>query len=202
MLAAVTQRAREVVGVVLAGGLGRRIGGGKAIVRLAGRPLVSYPVQALRSVLSDVRIVAKPGTRLPDLEGVEVWLEPAEPHHPLVGIVHALDKAKPRPVLVCAADMPFLTAAAVAELAGADPGGAPAVVSARGTALEPLLGCYGPGAADLLRPAALEAEMPLRAAVAAIRPRLLDLGAEAETLLFNVNSVEDLRRAEALMRTR
>src|ERR1700733_2031483 len=127
MLATVDERLQQPVGVVLAGGQGRRIGGDKAIVSLAARPMVSYPLLALRAVLADVRVVAKPGTALPalpTLDGVEIWTEPAEPHHPLVGIVEALRRAAPRPVLVCAADMPFLTPAAVSALAYADAGGA------------------------------------------------------------------------------
>jgi molybdopterin-guanine dinucleotide biosynthesis protein A len=199
MLEAVNGPSEEPVGVVLAGGLGRRIGGDKAVVELAGRPLISYPVTALRAVLGDVKVLVKPGTTLPGLAGVEIWTEPAEPHHPLVGILHALRSAAPRPVLICAADMPFLTAEAVRELAGADPGGAPAVVAARARGLEPMLGCYRPQAADLLEPAALEARQPLRAAVAAIGPRLLDLDPE---LLFNVNTPADLARAEQMLNQR
>jgi molybdopterin-guanine dinucleotide biosynthesis protein A len=197
MLAAVSKRAREPIGIVLAGGLGRRLGGSKAQAQLGGRPLISYPVDVLRSVLSEVRIVAKPGTQLPELQGVEVWAEPAEPRHPLVGIVHALRMADPRPVLVCAGDMPFLAPGVINRLLAVERGTAPAVVAARGGAIEPLLGCYGSDAAALLQTAAREARVPLRAAVAAIGPRIMDLGADTAEVLFNVNTAEDLRRAEA-----
>ena len=43
----------EPVGVVLAGGMGRRIGGSKATVELAGRPLLCYPLDAMGEVLSE-----------------------------------------------------------------------------------------------------------------------------------------------------
>ncbi|HEY3727005.1 MAG TPA: NTP transferase domain-containing protein [Solirubrobacteraceae bacterium] len=193
------QPPQQPIGVVLAGGLGRRIGGGKPQIELAGQPLIGYPVQALQSVLAEVRVLAKPDTALPALPGVEVWTEPAEPRHPLVGIVQALRLAAPRPVLMAAADMPLLTAAAVAELAYAEPAGAPAVVAARDGALEPLLGRYEPSALALLEPAARQAREPLRAAVAAIGPRLIELAPE---LLFNVNTAEDLARAEILLSRR
>ena len=48
--------------MILAGGLGRRIGGAKAVVQLGGRPLISYPLQALQAALGEVAIVAKPDT--------------------------------------------------------------------------------------------------------------------------------------------
>jgi molybdopterin-guanine dinucleotide biosynthesis protein A len=86
-----------MVGVILAGGTGSRMGGGKAARELAGRPLIAYPAAALQAVCERVAIVAKPRADLPQLEGVELWDdEPAEPRHPLTGIVHALEKADDR----------------------------------------------------------------------------------------------------------
>ena len=41
------RRRRRPIGVVLAGGSGRRIGGSKAIVKLRGQPLITYPLAAL-----------------------------------------------------------------------------------------------------------------------------------------------------------
>src|SRR5438477_12761169 len=73
------------VGVILAGGAGRRIGGSKALVKLHGRPLISYPLAAMREALGDIAIVAKADTELPSLPGVTVWIEPDVPRHPLVG---------------------------------------------------------------------------------------------------------------------
>jgi molybdopterin-guanine dinucleotide biosynthesis protein A len=188
----------EPIGVVLAGGRGRRIGGAKAVAELAGRPLISYPVQAMRGALTDVAVIAKPDTALPPLPDVEIWIEPVQPRHPLVGILHALGMARGRPVLVCPADLPFITAEALARLAAADPGEAPAVIATSSDgALQPLLGCYQARAARLLEPAAREATQPVRAAVAALKPRLMVI--EPSVLLFNVNSPDDLRRAENLI---
>jgi molybdopterin-guanine dinucleotide biosynthesis protein A len=128
------------IGVILAGGLGRRIGGAKANVELRGRPLICYPMNALRGALADVVVVAKADTELPrSLAGVPVSIEPSVPRHPLAGIVYALGLAAGRAVLVCAADMPFVTPALVARIARTDPAGAPAVVPTGGGELQPLL---------------------------------------------------------------
>jgi molybdenum cofactor guanylyltransferase len=204
MLAAVNDQRPQPMGAVLAGGVGRRIGGGKAGVQLGGRPLILYPLRAMREVVRDVTIIAKPDTVLPSREvlgEVRVLREPPEPRHPLVGIVHALHAARGRSVLVCAADLPFVTAAALAELVSSDRRGAPAVIATGPGGPQPLLGCYQPEAALLLQAAAREATAPLRRAVAAIGPRLVELPGD-EDLLFNVNSPEDLRRAEVIVSTR
>ena len=73
------------IGAILAGGEGLRIGGREGDRRAPGKPLICYPVEAMRQVLSRVTILAKAGTRLPPLSGVAVWIEPERPHHPLVG---------------------------------------------------------------------------------------------------------------------
>jgi molybdopterin-guanine dinucleotide biosynthesis protein A len=189
---------REPIGVLLAGGRGSRLGGAKALVSLGGRPLICHALAALRGAVGEVAIVAKPGTALPVLNGVSVWREPAEPRHPLVGIVHALACADDRPVLVCAADMPFVTREVLAALAAADPAGAPAVVATSAErGLQPLLGCYQPAAGALLAAAAREGTAPVRRVVSGLGPRLFDV--TDPQVLFNVNSAEDLADAEILL---
>lgn len=191
---------RDPIGVILAGGIGRRIGGSKAMVKLRRRPLIAYPLEALTIALDDVAIIAKPDTELPSLPGATVWIEPETPRHPLVGITHALALAGGRPVVICAADMPFVTPALIDRLAHADPGAAPAVIAAHEGASQPLLGCYQPQAAELLGRAAAGADLPLREVVAAIRPRLMEV--EDPDLLFNINAPEDLLQAAGMLDNR
>ena len=184
------------IGVVLAGGRGTRMGGSKLTVRLRGRPLLDYPLRALQAALGEVAVIAKPDTLLPPLPGVTVWLEPAEPHHPLVGIVEALGLAG-RPVLVCAADLPLVTPALVRRLAEAELRGAPAALACCQGQIQPLLGRYQPAAAELLVPAARAGEAPVRRAVEAIGPVRVEVSDPNQ--LFNVNSPEDLLVAAGLI---
>src|SRR4051812_41753904 len=123
---------------------------------LDGRPLASYPVAALEAVCERVAVVCKPDTELPDL-GVDRWEEPRKPRHPLVGIVHALERAG-GPVLVCAADMPFVTADALRTLLAAA-GGGPAVVAISEGVVQPVLGLYAPAALAVLRAAPDDASL-------------------------------------------
>jgi len=162
------------VGVILAGGAGRRIGGSKALVKLHGRPLISYPLAAMREALGDIAIVAKADTELPSLPGVTVWIEPDVPRHPLVGITQALGLAAGRPVLVCASDMPLLTAAAISQIARASLSSAARAVVARSHGrLEPLLGCYQPGAVEHLAIVFMINQLPNHTDIAAKFPTLV-----------------------------
>jgi molybdenum cofactor guanylyltransferase len=191
------ERAGEPIGVILAGGQGRRIGGTKAVVELAGRPLINYPLTAMMSALHDVAVIAKPDTVLPPLPGVTVWIERAAPQHPLVGITEALALAEGRPVLVCAADLPFVSSALIRRLAATEPGTAAAVIASAAGKIQPLLGCYRPRAAELLSRWSEKPERPVREVVGAIRPLLIEVEDQEE--LFNVNAPEDLLRAAAIL---
>ncbi len=183
------------IGVLLAGGRGARMGGGKLTAMLAGRPLFSYPLAVLEAALDDVVVVGKPGLMLPGIDAQRVWIEPAEPRHPLVGIVEALTRADGRAVLVCPADLPFISAELITSLARAPATGAPAVVVSADGALQPLLGRYEQAAVRLLAPA-IHAQAPARAAVTAIGPRVLELASGDAEQLFNVNTPDELRVAQ------
>jgi len=106
----------DVIAAILAGGRGTRIGGHKATVQLAGRPLISYPIAAARAAGLGVVVVAKRTTVLPPLT-TQLLLEPDEPTHPLLGIITALEHHPAVIAIPC--DMPFLpppTLAALAEM--------------------------------------------------------------------------------------
>lgn len=175
---------------MLAGGLGRRMGGAKATQPLAGRPLISYPLGALRDVCKRVVVVCKSDTELPPLGGTERWDEPDDPRHPIAGIVHALERAG-EPVLVCGADMPFVTPDACALVACELRPGMKAVVAFCEGRLQPLLAAYAPDALEVLRMA--PADEPLTRTVESLVPVPVDLEPK---LLANVNTPEDLAEAE------
>ncbi len=185
------------LGAILAGGGGRRIGGDKAIVELQGRPLISYPLEAVREALGQVAILAKADTKLPYVSGVTVWIEPEPLAHPLVGIMQALALADGRPVLVCGADLPFVTARLIRKLARANPGRAPAVVASARGVMQPLLGCYQWRALALLRGEAQAETRPVQDMIAAIDPVLFEVEDPEE--LFDVDSPDDLLQAAAML---
>jgi molybdopterin-guanine dinucleotide biosynthesis protein A len=186
-----------VVGAVLAGGLGRRMGGQKAVVSLGGRSLAEHPLAALRGAgIEEVAIVCKRDSAVP--AGVTVWLEPDEPRHPLTGLIHALREADGRPVFACAADLVLLDAATVQRVIAAALPGDLAVVPESGDQLQPLCAFYAPGALPILEAAA--PDVALTATVLSLAPRVVPF--DDETPFFNVNTTVDLARAETLLSRR
>jgi molybdenum cofactor guanylyltransferase len=174
--------------VVLAGGAARRMGGAKMTAPLAGRPLVAWPLGALRAVLDAVVVVVKRDTPLPALD-VPVWVEPDEPRHPLAGVVHALREADGRAVVVCAGDMPVVQPSTLRRLASAT--GASLVVRG-GDRLEPLLARYQPADLAVLERAAKEGR-PATAVVAELGAEVVDAHPDS---MLNVNAPDDFAAAE------
>lgn len=187
------------VGAVLAGGLSSRMGSPKALVELAGRPLVARIVATVGSAGLEPVVVAKPDSPLPKLD-CRVLSEPSEPRHPLSGLVAALNASAGRGVVAIGCDMPLVPARLLSWLAQLEEEVAVCEVGGR---LEPLLGRYSPVATEILA-AARDADAPLRDAVAALDPfvitedRIARFG-DPRRILFNVNSPQDLAEAERLL---
>jgi molybdopterin-guanine dinucleotide biosynthesis protein A len=182
-------------GALLAGGQGRRLGGAKACVPVAGRPLLDWPLAALTAALQRVAVVAKADTRLPPLPpGVDRWDEPPQPQHPLVGILEALRRAEGEAVVVCAVDLPCVDPELVGLIAAADAGRAGIVIAAADGRPQPLLGRYE---------AAARAALERVPAGSRLTDAVTDLGAAVvevpATALLNVNDEEDRRRAERVL---
>lgn len=127
-------RSGALVGVVLAGGEGRRMGPGaaKPLRRLGGRPMVAHVVERLRPQVMDLVIVAndpdpayrllapviadppdiraaarREGRRLGPLAGILAGMEWARKHHPHAGWI-----------LTAPADVPFLPRELTVRLCG------------------------------------------------------------------------------------
>jgi molybdopterin-guanine dinucleotide biosynthesis protein A len=96
-----------VSGVVLAGGASRRMGRDKAVLKLAGRPMITSVVERLREVAAEVIIVAD------DTERYQRFADRCVPDvYPGVGTlggIHAgLQTAAHEVAVIVGCDMPFL----------------------------------------------------------------------------------------------
>ncbi|WP_249011394.1 NTP transferase domain-containing protein [Conexibacter sp. DBS9H8] len=131
--------ARDAVGIVLAAGAGRRFGGAKQVAELGGRPLISWPIAALRAGgLSDIIVVlgAHADRVRAVLSGVEVvevtdWSEGMSASL-RAGVSAAAGRGAER-AIVALADQPHLSGAAVARVLAASREGHPVCRARYGT---------------------------------------------------------------------
>jgi molybdopterin-guanine dinucleotide biosynthesis protein A len=204
-------RSGALVGVVLAGGEGRRMGAGvaKPLRKLGGKPMVAHVVERLRPQVMDLVIVAndphsayrrlgaavipdppdiqraaeREGRRLGPLAGILAGMEWALANHPHVGWV-----------LTAPADVPFLPLDLTVRLCGHIHAPEPDVLTVRG---EHAVGIWSVKLAADLRHAILNEGMR-RVEGFARRHAYADLAWPGDTSVFdNINTPEELAAAEA-----
>ncbi|MGR9105919.1 MAG: molybdenum cofactor guanylyltransferase MobA [Gammaproteobacteria bacterium] len=110
-----------ITGVVLAGGMARRMGGGdKGLIPCAGKPLIEYSLTAIRQVVDTVIINAN---RNEDKYREYGW--PVIADHsasfdgPLAGILSAMGHSKSDYLLTVPCDCPLLDSAILARMVAA-----------------------------------------------------------------------------------
>ncbi|MGD9864291.1 MAG: molybdenum cofactor guanylyltransferase MobA [Pseudodonghicola sp.] len=200
---------KRPLGVILAGGLSARMGGGdKALQDLGGRPVLAHVIGRLAPQVADLALNANGDPARFARFGLPVLADPVAGHPgPLAGILAGLDWAAARgadSIVTAAADTPFFPCDLVPRLLLAGEGMAQPLVlaasrDAAGALLQPTFGLW---------PVALRAE--LRAALGRgtrkVRRWAEEHGARVAEFpvvrfdpFFNVNTPEDLERARELL---
>ena len=169
--------------VILAGGEGRRIGGGKPQRLLGGLTLLDRALRRARD-WSDEVVVATGETDAPGIEG------------PLGGVAAAL--ALGGDVLTIPCDMPFLPDDLPDRLQGKEA----ATVAASGGRLHPVCALWRARAAEGLADYVATGRRSLRGFAEAVGYEAVTWDAEPIDPFFNINDAEDLARAEALLKSR
>ncbi len=104
--------------IVLAGGRSSRFGRDKLAEVIDGRPLLVHAISAVRSIATDIVVVAAPHASLDVPDGVRLAHDPVAFEGPLAGLAAglvALDPTAER-VIVVAGDMPTLVPAVLLRL--------------------------------------------------------------------------------------
>ncbi|MFI5234493.1 MAG: molybdenum cofactor guanylyltransferase [Gemmatimonadales bacterium] len=193
-------------GVILAGGGATRFGGrAKGLESIGGERILDRLATLLQTVTGTAPILVAnapdaPSWR-PDLQTIPD-VRPAA--GALGGLLTAVLAAAPAAALVVAWDMPFVSAgllqALADQLAEAD-AALPESAGRRG--VEPLCAAYGPGCGGPIAAAIDRGDLRAIAFHSAVRISILPLAevrrhGDPALLFFNVNTAEDLARAEAL----
>ena len=200
-----TGAASDVIGAVLAGGRGRRIGGDKPSIELGGRTLARRAVDAVRMTGLDVALVLRPHQPVPlTARTVEVVRDELEDAGPLGGLQALLRRLPSEWALVVPCDQPFLAPDLLRGLLDQPREDVDVVVGWLVTWLQPLPGLYRRTCLPFVERALARGERSLRELLDALRLREVsetDLRQWDPQMLsyVNVNTPADLARARALV---
>ena len=195
-----------ITGAILAGGRSRRLGQDKARLKLSGKPLALWVAQRLAPLAADLWLVTN--TPLDHLDlGLSILSDLAPDQGPLGGVRTALFYSRTPWVLAASVDNPFLSTDLLAALAGrAGKTRRSAVVYVSDRGLEPFPGLYHVRLLQRLTDY-LQKRLHVRPFLEQIRPEIVPAkefpGPQPQAgFLFNLNTPEDLRRAEAWLASR
>jgi molybdopterin-guanine dinucleotide biosynthesis protein A len=189
-----------VAGVILAGGQSRRMGQDKALLAIAGRPLLAHVIERLAPQASPLALNANTDAARFTGFGLPVIAD-CEFAGPLAGILTAMHWARKigAPLVVTVpVDTPFIPADLVAGLVKARGDAGIAIARSR-SRLHPTVGLWPASLADLLDGWLTGAtDLSVRAFLASQSVAMADFAEdEAGDPFFNINTPEDAATAAA-----
>ncbi|PTX57466.1 molybdenum cofactor guanylyltransferase [Litoreibacter ponti] len=198
---------KQPAGVILAGGQSRRMGGGdKGLLRLGGETLLERVIARLEPQVAELALNANGDASRFDVNLPVVADSVAEFPGPLAGVLAGLDWAAERGhthIVTAAADTPFFPCDLVPRLMLAAEE-APIALAAtpdpeRGMARHPTFGLWPVALRDDLRAALADGVRKVVAWTDRHGTAMARFEAEPFDPFFNVNTPEDMTRAEGLL---
>jgi molybdopterin-guanine dinucleotide biosynthesis protein A len=194
----------DVIGAVLAGGPGRRVGGDKPSLDVGDQTLVRHAVDALRLANLDAVLVLRPDQPVPlTSHVVAIIRDEVEDAGPLGGLQALLSWLPTEWALVVACDQPFLSPALLHELLAKTQLDADIICGQSGNALEPFPGLYRRSGLPAIEELLARGVRSLQDLLAVARVEALPFERvrrwDPELLSYlNVNTPDDLARARGI----
>ncbi len=191
----------QVVGVVLAGGAGTRMGSPKGALNVDGKPLAERAAETLWPLCGTVLISVAPGARNPAPAFAAVEDDPPAGRGPLAGIAAAFARTGSADLLVLACDYPRVTPELLRLLLRQRDDAHDLVMPTDQAGRDhPLVALWRRSAEPPLLQALEDGVRKVATLMADLRVRRLGrqdlLGLEIPRLLTNVNTAADLRALE------
>ncbi len=198
--------------IVLAGGGSRRFGQDKGLVMLADKPLVFHVLDRVAGVVDEIVVVINSETQRHKLTGImqekaRIVVDEAKVQTPLAGALAGFENAHNEYALLLGCDAPFLSSEVLRFLLDVCFNKTAAIPRWPNGNIEPLQAAYHAGrAAEAARKALERGKLDMHSMIEDLQnvryvstlvleefdPKLLTL--------FNINTPNDLRQAEAMIK--
>ncbi len=178
---------REFSFILLAGGLSRRMGSGKAELNILGKLLLEHQLEtAVMLGADDILISGNP-----EYTGCADSVVDELPHRgPLGGIYSCMKRAKHEKCVVLGVDMPAVTAEMLGKLVREHHQGGGITLAAHGGMPEPLAGVYDTALCEKIRELIAEEGVSMRRLIQECSVKCVDLY-ENEPLWYNCNTPKE-----------
>ncbi|WP_310541028.1 molybdenum cofactor guanylyltransferase [Phenylobacterium sp.] len=183
------------VAVVLAGGEGRRMGGGKPLRAWGDRPLLSRAIELAGGYANQVAVAVREAGQAGQGTEIPLLFDPPEIGGPLAGLASALDFGRRHGaqwVQTLACDMPYLPPDLCDRLAGALAPEVGAVLPTSGGRLHPICGLWRVASRDRLEAYLATGRSSLRGFAEHVGLREVAWDTPGADPFLNLNTLQDL----------
>jgi molybdopterin-guanine dinucleotide biosynthesis protein A len=198
--------------VILAGGYSKRFGRDKGSVVLAGKPLIRHVIERVSNVVDEIIVVVSSKNQKEKLEPIldkktNFTMDKSEFQSPLVGTITGFESAKGEVSLLLPCDAPLVSTQIVQFLLDMCTGRSAAIPRWPSGYIEPLQAAYHTKSALSAAKTALEqGNLNMRSMidnlsrVRYVSTMVLEQMEPNLLTFFNVNTPQDLKRAESLLK--
>ena len=139
----------KITGIVLAGGRSSRMGEDKSMMKLNGKSLVEYSIDALKPLCNKVIISSNnPGY---EFTGCEVWPDEIPDQAPIIGIYSCLKRSETALNIILSCDIPLISTSMIAFLLAKSAAYDISVPIHENGQIEPLCGIYKKSSLSILK---------------------------------------------------
>jgi len=194
--------------VILAGGFSKRLGQDKGLVQLAGKPLILHVLDTISGVVDETVVVVSSKCQIGRIENLlqgkaNIVVDKGRTQSPLIGASTGFGNAKGEYSLLLPCDTPFVSSQIVSLLLDLCINKSAVIPRWPNGYIEPLQAVYHTKSALIATTTALkEKKLDLRSMIAHLKgiryvSTLVLKQFDSELLnFFNINTLEDLRKAE------
>ncbi|MCM1148863.1 MAG: molybdenum cofactor guanylyltransferase [Butyricicoccus sp.] len=186
-------RMPHLSGIVLAGGMSRRMGMSKAALSLSGKTLLAWQIEKLQAL--GIRDILLSGENCPQLPGTRTISDELPHRGPLGGLYSCLRAAEAPHCLVLSVDTPLIPCSALAKLCRAHAGNV--TVLRHSGILEPLIGVYDSALHTAILPLITGSGAPVKRLLNIVEWSAWDYAGPAQ-FLANANTPQELDEIASL----
>jgi len=192
---------KSVTGIVLAGGLSRRMGTDKSMISLNGRPMIEHAIEAIKPLCGQVVISSNQCTY--DFTGCEVWEDELPERAPIIGIYSCLKRSQTEVNILLSCDMPLMSTQMLQYLLEKSANSDITVPVHGDHFIEPLCGIYKKSSLCILKEYIDKGNYRLNECIRSASAQLVKVDEKlpfySVDLFSNINTPEDYHKIEPLI---
>ncbi len=184
---------RKVTGIVLAGGRSSRMGEDKSLMKLNGKSLVEYSIDALRPICD--KVIISSSNPAYDFTGCETWPDELPEQAAIIGIYSCLKRSETELNIILSCDIPLMSTSMIGFLLSKSAAYDITVPIHENGQIEPLCGIYKKSSLGILKGYISKGNYSLKECIRTASHQFISVDSQipcnSPNLFLNINTPSD-----------